>query len=125
MVLSRPPSLEPSTPLVREPTKYGLLEIISGSPGYPAGVAAADGPAGPDSAGARSAHRRHDGGGGAVVAEPHGVQHQVVVIGVEPVVVVDLPDVGASVGVHPLEPVARLLLADPQPLAHRRGAPGL
>src|SRR5215467_1172669 len=110
-VLSRPPSLEPSTPEVSEPTKKGRFEIKSVPIGYlrPEPL--------------RSLHPwvsadgRNDGGGRPVVAQPAGVEHHVIVRGIEPIVVVDLADVGTPIGVHLLDPVPCFLVAETEPLA--------
>src|SRR5215471_4713961 len=112
MVLSRPPSLEPSTPEVSEPTKYGRFEIKSGPIGYlpPRSYAASLW---------SSPHRCNDDGRGPVVAQPARINHQVVMRGIQPVMVVDLADVGSPVGVDTLDPLPRRLFTETEPLTQR------
>src|ERR687887_2157364 len=95
IVLIRPPSLEPSTPDVREPREW-----ITGRLGYR--LACLDG----------RDHRLH----GALVAEPARVEDEVVVRGMVAVVAVHLPDVGRPVLVAVLEALARLLFSDSEAL---------
>src|SRR6266851_2180446 len=89
MVLIRPPSLEPSTPDVREPRAWVTVSRLAGGPTGEGG---------------------QDGGDREVVAKAAGVQHQVVMRGQVPVVPVDLLDIGRPVLVRQLQPAARLLL---------------
>src|SRR6266851_7009597 len=89
MVLIRPPSLEPSTPDVREPRAWVTVSRLAGGPPREGG---------------------EDGGDREVVAKAAGVKHQVVVRGQGPVVPVNLLDVGRPVLVRHLQPAARLLL---------------
>src|ERR671937_2988138 len=89
IVLMRPPSLEPSTPDVREPREW----TISGGLGYR--VAALQG-------GDNGIDRR-------LIAQATCVEDHVVVRGVDAVVAVDLADVGGPVLVGLLQPLPRLL----------------
>src|SRR5213593_1035362 len=99
IVLMRPPSLEPSTPDVREPREW-----TTGGLGYRL--------AGPQ----RGQHRLDR----TLVAEPAGVQDHVVVRGVDAVVAVDLADVGSPVLAGLLEPLPRLLFGGDLQARHDR-----
>src|SRR5437868_13966995 len=89
IVLILPPSLEPSTPDVREPREWTMWRL-----GYR--LARPQG-------GEHRLDRR-------LVAEPPCVQDHVVVGRVDAVVPVDLPDVGRPVLVRLLQPLPGLLL---------------
>src|SRR5690348_2491188 len=107
IVLIRPPSLEPSTPDVREPSEW--TKAIGGLGYRLAGL-----------------QRRQDGLDGGVVAESPGVQDHVVVRRVGAVVAVDLADVGGPVLLGGLQPLASFLLGgDAQPLHDRLDPDGL
>src|SRR5712691_11384308 len=89
MVLIRPPSLEPSTPDVRDPRAWVTVSRLAGRPTW---------------------ERGEDGGDRGVVAQAPGVEHQVVVRRQGAIVSVDLLDVGGPVLVRQLEPATRLFL---------------
>src|SRR5215467_1236274 len=91
-VLMRPPSLEPSTPDVREPMDLVTREL---SPVLRAPF-----------------HSGEDRLNGGVVAEPAGIQDQVVVTWQIPGVAVNLPDVRAAVLVGLLDALTRLVFRD-------------
>src|SRR5919204_4314273 len=100
MVLIRPPSLDPSTPDVREPKEW----TISGDLGYRlAGCERCE----------NDLDRR-------LVAEPAGVQDHVVVGRVDAVVAVDLADVGGPVLISLLQPPPRLVLGPDAEALHDR-----
>src|SRR5258708_2427521 len=94
IVLMRPPSLDPSTPDVREPREWVTAQNFTWCGLQPG----------------------QDGVGSRFVAQPARVQDQVVVARQVPGVPVDLTDVGPAVLVRLLHPAARLLHCDALPL---------
>src|SRR5438046_7404882 len=94
MVLIRPPSLEPSTPEVREPRATARRLVVAASAG----------------------HRCEDGLHRRLVTEASGVEHEVVVAGQVPGVAVHLTDVGAPVLVRLLHPAPSLIRTDAVPI---------
>src|SRR5712691_9609303 len=102
MVLIRPPSLEPSTPDVREPRAWVTKARLAGRAAWEGG---------------------DDRGDRGVVAQPPGVEHQVVVRRQGSVVSVYLLDVGGPVLVGLLQPLACLFLG-PVLALHQRLDPG-
>src|SRR5438270_8890182 len=105
MVSMRPPSLEPSTPEVREPRAM-LRSTRLGRRGP-------------------SFQRVQDRLDRRLVAEAAGVEDDVVVAWQVPGVAVDLPDVRAAVLVHLLRLLPCFFLADAVPLHHLLHAVGL
>src|SRR5690349_20580447 len=102
IVLIRPPSLEPSTPDVREPREWTMRRSA-----YRLAIP----------------ERDEDRLDCRVVAQAAGVQDHVVVRRVVAVVAVDLADVGGPVLVRLLEPPLRLLLGGDVEALHERPHP--